>query len=98
MIGDSVFCPGWNERILVGFQSEIVISDRDRGFAFDNYPMFASALVHLQAESMSGIYLDAFDFVSVAFGEYLEHSPGSLVSLYFHDEVSLQQRAEVCEK
>lgn len=79
-----MFGPRWNYRFFVWVQTDLALAERNQCFTFDDDPVLAAALVHLETEPMTGSHFDAFDFVPFTFGEYLIHSPGAFISFDAH--------------
>lgn len=79
-----MFGPLWNDRFFVCAQTDLALAERNQGFTFDDDPVFAAALMHLQTEPMTGSHFDAFYFVPFTFGENLIHSPRAFISFDAH--------------
>jgi len=83
-ISHPVFGLAWNERFLIRPQPDLAFPQCDYRIADNDHPVFAAALMHLQAKAVTRVHFNALNFVSLAFREHFVGAPRAFVSFDRH--------------
>lgn len=83
-IGDPVFGLCRYVGFLICSQADFLFVQSNDRFAGYDDPVFAAALMQLQAEAMTRLHFNPFDLVAFGFGEHFVRAPWAFISLDVH--------------